>query len=276
MNDFRVCADKTIFDQFQYVAMSGLLSLLGRKSEKPTAPINFMADLAGGSLMCAFGIIMGLFEREKSGKGQVIDAAMVDGTAYIGSWLMKSKEMPMQVCGSENRGENVLDSGYHFYDTFETKDGKYMSVGAIEPQFYEALTKVLGIENFDQYVDNEKLKSVFTKAFLTKTQKEWMEIFDTIDACVFPVLTPEEAQAHQHNSERKTFQSENCESSVVLPNPAPKLSRTPGVLAKNQHKIKCGLVEQTLEILKEIGIEKSLVNELVNEDIVRLDVGSKL
>lgn len=256
--------------------MSGLLSLLGRKSEKPTAPINFMADLAGGSLMCAFGIMMGLFEREKSGKGQVIDAAMVDGTAYIGSWLMKSKEMPMQVCGSENRGENVLDSGYHFYDTFETKDGKYMSVGAIEPQFYEALIKVLGIENFDQYVDNEKLKNAFTKAFLSKTQKEWMEIFDTIDACVFPVLTPEEAQAHQHNKERKTFHSENCESSVVLPNPAPKLSRTPGVLAKNQHKVKGDLVAQTLEILKEIGIEKSLVNELLNEDIVRLDVGSKL
>lgn len=265
-----------LFTYFQYVAMSGVLSLLGRKSEKPTPPINFMADLAGGSLMCAFGILMGLFEREKSGKGQVIDAAMVDGTAYIGSWLMKAQEMPMRVCGAENRGENVLDSGYHFYDTYETKDGKYMSVGAIEPQFYEALIKVLGIEEgLDQYADNETLKEVFTRAFLSKTQKEWTKVFETIDACVFPVLTPEEAMIDQHNSERQAF--EKTESNVVLPNPTPKLSRTPGVLAKHQQsKINCDPVAETLQILKEIGIDKNHLNELLKEDVVRLDVGSKL
>lgn len=260
-----------------YVAVSGILSLLGRKSEKPTAPINFMADLAGGSLMCAFGILAALFERETSGKGQVIDAAMVDGTAYIGSWLLKAKEMPMQVCGSENRGENVLDSGYHFYDTYKTKDGRYMSVGAIEPQFYEALISALGIkDDVDQFSDNEKLKEVFTRALLTKTQKEWTDIFDEIDACVFPVLTPDEARAHRHNSERSTFVTEDNGSNVIIANPAPKLSRTPAVLAKNQHKYGRDLVGQTVEILKEIGIEKNHLKELFNEDVVRLETGSKL
>lgn len=256
-----------------YVALSGILSLLGRKSEKPTAPINFMADLAGGSLMCAFGILMALLERTKSGQGQIIDSAMVDGTAYIGSWLLKASQMPMKVCGADNRGENVLDTGYHFYDTYETKDGKYMSVGAIEPQFYEALVQTLGIENngLDQYSDNEALKQIFTQKFLTKTQKEWNEIFEKIDACVFPVLTPDEARAHIHNRQRNTFVDDE-KRDVVITNPTPKLGRTPGTI----NQCKKDLLGQTIEILGEIGIEKDQLRKLYETNVVLLESDSKL
>uniref|UniRef100_A0A336M2S2 CSON009466 protein n=1 Tax=Culicoides sonorensis TaxID=179676 RepID=A0A336M2S2_CULSO len=261
-----------------YVALSGILSLLGRKSEKPTPPINILADLAGGSLMCAFGIVAALFERAKSGKGQIIDAAMVDGTAYIGSWLMKSQEMPMKVCGADNRGENVLDSGYHFYDTYETKDGKFMSVGAIEPQFYEDLIKVLNLDGeLDQFSDNEKLKEIFTEKFKTKTQSEWTAIFNEVDACVFPVLTPEEARNHSHNRERETFLKSGDETDTVIINPAPKLSRTPAELAKSRFKqYNSDYVREAEEILNEIGIKKSELKKLQEDDIVRFESSNNI
>lgn len=258
-----------------YVAISGILSLLGRKTEKPTPPVNFAADLAGGSLMCAFGIVSALFEREKSGKGQIIDASMVEGTAYIGSWLMKSKELPMIACDADRRGENMLDSGAHFYDTYQTKDGKFMSVGAIESQFYEALAKIMGIEDVQNQFDDDDLKrKILTEKFLSKTQAEWSKIFDEIDACVFPVLTPNEARQHQHNTDCASFS--NTDKDVPIPNPAPKLSRTPAVLAKQQHHYGKDELNENLEILKEIGIKKSEIKELLENDIIRLENISKL
>lgn len=119
-----------------YVALSGLMSLFGRKNEKPFPPINLVADFGGGSVMCSLGIILALFERNSSGLGQVVDNAMVNGSAYLGSWLYRSQKLPLW---GKDRGENILDGGAHFYEIYETKDGKFMSVGALEPQFYEEL-----------------------------------------------------------------------------------------------------------------------------------------
>ncbi|XP_013855128.1 alpha-methylacyl-CoA racemase, partial [Austrofundulus limnaeus] len=126
-----------------YIAMSGLLSRLGRSGEKPYAPLNLLADFAGGGLTCALGIVLALLERTKSGRGQIIDASMVEGAAYTGSFVWKSQSIGMW---NRGRGENMLDSGAPFYDTYETLDGQYMAVGAIEPQFYKQLLKGLELD----------------------------------------------------------------------------------------------------------------------------------
>jgi alpha-methylacyl-CoA racemase len=121
-----------------YISTSGVLSMFGRKNEKPYAPVNFAADFAGGGLLCAFGICTALLERHRSGKGQIVDSAMVEGSAYVASWMFRSRELPIW---SQPRGGNALDGGAFYYDTYETKDGKFMAVGALEPQFYEQLLK---------------------------------------------------------------------------------------------------------------------------------------
>lgn len=121
-----------------YVALSGLLSRFGRKNENPHVPVNVVADFGGGGLMCALGILLALLERKNSGLGQVVDNSMVNGAAYLGSWIYRSQKLPVW---GQKRGENILDGGAHFYEVFKTKDGKFMSVGAIEPQFYAELLK---------------------------------------------------------------------------------------------------------------------------------------
>lgn len=253
-----------------YVAISGLLSMLGRKGEKPTPPINYAADFAGGGLMCAMGILMALLERHNSGKGQIVDASMVEGTAYVASWLLRSQPTPIW---GKPRGENFLDTGAHFYDTYETKDGKFMTVGAIEPQFYEKLIEKLGIteDEAPQDGDSDQTKELFNKLFKTRTQKEWCEIFDHTDACVFPVLSWQEAAEHPHNVARNVFSSKNGKLSV---NPAPKLSRTPGT-TKAFEKPKDNL-EMSWEILKEVGYGKEDVMKFYESEALLLDDKPKL
>ncbi|XP_008944114.1 PREDICTED: alpha-methylacyl-CoA racemase-like, partial [Merops nubicus] len=131
---------KSAGHDINYLALSGVLSKLGRKDENPYAPLNLLADFAGGGVMCAVGIVIALYERTRSGKGQVIDASMVEGTAYLSSFLWKSENLGLW---SRPRGENMLDSGAPFYETYRTSDGKFMAVGAIEPQFYDQFMKVL-------------------------------------------------------------------------------------------------------------------------------------
>ncbi|EDS43788.1 alpha methylacyl-coa racemase [Culex quinquefasciatus] len=232
-----------------YVALSGILSLLGRKDERPTAPINLAADFAGGGLLCAFGILAAVLERHNSGKGQVVDHAMVEGAAYVGSWLIRSQKLPIW---GRPRGENMLDTGVHFYDTFQTKDGKFMSVGAIEPQFYKELLEGLDLQmELPQYEDVEKSKHLFEAIFLTKTRDEWTKIFQDRDACVFPVLDMDEAYKYPHNREREVFLDKVKTNDELVPTPAPKLSRTPaqsGALAPEKDEL------QTVEeILNEVG-----------------------
>jgi alpha-methylacyl-CoA racemase len=184
-----------------YIAVSGVLSLFGRKGEKPYPPGNLMGDFAGGGAMCFLGILLALFAREKNGFGQVVEANMVDGSAVLAT--MPRLGLKTEVWKRE-RGTNMLDGGAPFYDTYETKDGKHMAVGAIEPQFYAALLKGLGVRpsdlpgNRDKREDWPVLKEYFAKVFKTKTRKEWEAIFDGTDACCTPVLTHEDLEKQGH------------------------------------------------------------------------------
>lgn len=252
-----------------YLAMSGLLSLFGRYNENPIFPVNLGADFGGGGLMCALGIILALYERSVSGKGQVVNCDMVSGTAYLGSWLYRSQKLP--IWGKE-RGKNILDSGSHFYEVYKTKDDKFISVGAIEPQFYDDLLKGLGLNNeqapqFDKFEENKEL---FSNIFATKTQKEWCEIFDKLDACVAPVLLLNETPHHVHTKDMFTVDAEGN----AVPLPRPRLSRTPAEPSSVNRDLVVG--EHTAEILKNLGFSKKAIVKLEEEGIVQTHKLSKL
>lgn len=228
------------------------------------------ADFGGGGLTCAFGILLALFERSKSGLGQVVDNSMVRGAAYLGSWLYRSQKLPVW---GQQRGKNILDGGAHFYEVYKTKDGKFMSVGALEPQFYMELIEGLGLseEEAPQIGDFESLKELFTKKFSEKTRDEWCQIFDSTDACVVPVLDITEAPKHPHNLEQNTFVDVN---DGVAPQPAPLLSRTPGktmALSKVPNR-----GEHTKKILLELGYTEQSIGALENEGVIECFWISKL
>ncbi|XP_066471817.1 alpha-methylacyl-CoA racemase [Tiliqua scincoides] len=242
-----------------YLAVSGVLSKLGRKDENPYAPVNLLADFAGGGVMCAMGIIMALYERTKSGKGQVIDASMVEGAAYLSSFLWKSQNLGLW---NRPRGENLLDSGAPFYETYKTADGKFMAVGAIEPQFYVQFISGLGLDlqklpSQMSYSDWPDMKKMFADIFSRKTQAEWCAIFESTDACVTPVLPFSEVASNPHNKERGSFlQNDQGE---ISPRPSPLLSRTPATPSSKRDPF---VGEHTEEILLEYGLS--------NEDIAKL------
>lgn len=247
-----------------FIAVSGLLSLLGRRNEKPTAPINLAADFGGGGLLCALGIMMALYERTKSGFGQVVDASMVEGSAYLSSWIFRSQKHPYW---GQPRGENVLDTGSHFYDTYETKDGKYMAVGALEPQFYSKLLHGLGFsdEEVPQMENSEAHRELFTKRFQERTQQEWCEIFDGTDACVTPVLSLDEAPRHPHNAERNSFVT-YVDHNIPAPAAAPRLSRTPPITKAIEPKSQHG--EHTVEILIDNNYTMQEIEKLQHEGVI--------
>lgn len=254
-----------------YVALSGLLSLFGRYGDNPLPPVNVLADIGGGGITCTLGILLALIERSKSGKGQIVDSSMVEGTAYLGTWFYRGKNT-LPLWGQE-RGKNVLDSGTHFYEVYKTKDGKYMSVGALEPQFYDQLLAGLGlnIEEMPQFGNFDEMKEIFKQKFSEKTRDEWCEIFDSTDACVAPVLTLEEAPLHPHNVQQKTFtKTENFYS----PNPHPRLDRTPGESLSTQPLPQTG--QHTKEILIDLGYSSEMIKELENEGVVECYKHSKL
>ncbi|KYN14184.1 Alpha-methylacyl-CoA racemase [Trachymyrmex cornetzi] len=244
-----------------YLGLSGLLSLFGRYNEKPIPPINLAADFGGGGLICALGITLALYERTKSNVGQVIDASMVEGSAYLGSWLFRSQKMGIW----ENpRGRNLLDTGSHFYDTYETKDKLFMCVGAIEPQFYEIFLEKLGLssDEIPQYKNFEENRRKITEIFKTKTQAEWCAIFDSTDACVTPVLNLKDVMLHIHNKQRQTF---TIVGDNLFPNPAPRLSRTPGISLGVQRNPQAG--EDTVQILTELKFQPNEIDHLLSNGI---------
>jgi alpha-methylacyl-CoA racemase len=209
-----------------YIAVAGALEPLGRAGERPHAPLNLIGDFAGGGMLLAVGILAALLERERSGCGQVVDAAMVDGSALLmalfhgmiadGSWPFP-------------RGANLLDGGAPFYDTYETSDGGFVAVGALEPPFYAALLDGLGLAEADLpgQLDRDRwpaLRARFADVFATRTRDEWAAVFAGTDACVAPVLSPTEAPAHPHNRARKTFVEVD---GLAQPAPAPRFGRTP-------------------------------------------------
>ncbi|MBU0735338.1 MAG: CoA transferase [Proteobacteria bacterium] len=210
-----------------YIALSGALSLFRRKGERPLPPCNLLGDFAGGGMLCAMGILLALIERSRSGKGQVVDAAMLDGAANLSTLfygLLAHHLMTLDI------GTNALDSGAPFYQTYETADGRFMAVGAIEARFYAELLEGLSIDpltlpqQFDMLKWPEMIER-FAGVFKTKTRDQWAAIFDGKDACVAPVLDLNEVSQHPHNREREIIINID---GVPQPAPAPKLSRTPG------------------------------------------------
>lgn len=213
-----------------YFAMSGSLMLCGRADEIPLPNLNLVADMGGGGMMMAFGIVCALLEARASGQGQVIDAAMTEGTALLSTMIHGFRAMHFW---SDRRGDNLLDGGAPFYDVYRTEDGQFMAVGAIEPKFYAELIAGLGIDpaDFPQQHDRAawpQIKARFTALFASRTRIEWEEVFAGRDACVTPVLSPDEAAVHPHAQARGMF---GRPGDLLQPMPAPRFSRTPGAVA---------------------------------------------
>jgi alpha-methylacyl-CoA racemase len=208
-----------------YIAIAGALEPLGRAGERPHAPQNLLGDFAGGGLMLALGVVSALFERDRSGRGQVVDAAMVDGAALLTTFL---HGMHANGLWAGERGTNVLDGGAPFYDTYETSDGKYMAVGCVEPQFYAEFLNTLGIAEPGLPFQLDpggwpEMKKLIGDAFGRKTRADWSDIFADSDACVTPALSPLEAHEHPHNQARRAFVEID---GVRQPAPAPRFSRS--------------------------------------------------
>lgn len=209
-----------------YIALAGALAHFGRAGEKPTPPINMVGDFGGGGMMLAFGMVSALLHVAHGGKGQVIDAAMTDGTAVLMSMI---HGMANQGLWREDAGVNLLDTGAHFYDVYETADGKFVSIGSIEPQFYAELRARLGLAQdpeFDAQMNPAgwpKLKDRLAALFRTKTRAEWDALLEHSDACYAPVLTMSEAREHPHNAARETFVDV---AGSPQPAPAPRYSGT--------------------------------------------------
>ncbi|XP_019655431.1 alpha-methylacyl-CoA racemase isoform X1 [Ailuropoda melanoleuca] len=272
-----------------YLALSGVLSKIGRNGENPFPPLNLLADFGGGGLMCTLGILMALFERTRSGKGQVIDANMVEGTAYLSSFLWKTQQIGLW---DQPQGQNLLDGGAPFYTTYKTADGGFMAVGALEPQFYKLLIEAVFQEGNESNItillelfyltkikrglglrhdelppqmsmsDWPEMKKRFADVFARKTKAEWCQIFDGTDACVTPVLTFEEVAHHDHNKERGSFITDE---QGVSPRPAPLLSDTPAVPSSQRDPY---VGEHTEEILREFGFSQVEINQLASDKVI--------
>ena len=214
-----------------YIALSGTLAHLGRAGERPTPPINLVGDFGGGGMLLALGICAALVEAGRSGEGQVVDAAMTDGSALLMTMIHSFQAMGIW---SDDRGSNMLDTGAHFYDTYECADGGYVSIGSIEPQFYAELLRLTGLEGEELPSQHDRtawadLKVRLEGIFKQKTRDEWSEIMEGTDVCFAPVLTMTEATTHPHNVARGTFTEV---AGIPQPSPAPRFSRTPGEIRR--------------------------------------------
>lgn len=243
-----------------YISLAGALAHFGRAGEAPVPPMNMVGDFGGGGMFLAYGVVCALLERSKSGRGQVVDAAMVDGTAILMTMFWAFSQMGAH---DENaRGTNLLDTGAHFYDAYECADGKYVSIGSIEPQFYAELLKLTGLDGdpeFARQMDKSQwphLKKRIAEVFRTKTRDEWCSIMEATDVCFAPVLTMSEAAAHPHNVERHMIIDI---AGVKQPAPAPRFSRTvPEVSGPPAHP-----GQHTREILTEWGFDAARIEALL-------------
>jgi alpha-methylacyl-CoA racemase len=241
-----------------YIALAGALAHFGRAGQKPTPPINLIGDFGGGGMFLAFGIVCGIVEARTSGTGQVVDAAMVDGAAVLMSMIWGFREIG--AFDEEHRGTNALDTGSPFYDTYETKDGKFIALGSLETQFYAELMERTGLagEGLPAQMDRDgwdKLRDRFTDLFKTKTRDEWNEILEGTDACYAPVLTMTEASRHPHIKARGTVVDFE---GVLQPAPAPRFSRTKPEIWRGVAKPG----EHTDEVLTEWGFTPDELEKL--------------
>jgi alpha-methylacyl-CoA racemase len=207
-----------------YIALTGVLNAIGRNGGPPVPPLNLIADFGGGGMLLAFGVVCALIEASRSGRGQVIDAAMVDGASLLAAMffgLLHGNQI------NDARGTNVLDTGAPWYNVYETKDGKFVSVGAIEARFFDELARRLELKGLDQHDRGRwpQMAQQFAKVFKSKTRDEWVGIFEGSDACFAPVLGWSEAPRHAHNRSRRAHVTVN---QIEQPAPAPRFSRTPG------------------------------------------------
>ncbi|GAC1316983.1 MAG: CaiB/BaiF CoA-transferase family protein [Acidimicrobiales bacterium] len=215
-----------------YIALAGALEPIGRAGEAPLPPLNLIGDFGGGGMLLALGVCAALVEAGRSGKGQVIDAAMVDGAALLTTMIHSFRAMGSW---SDERGTNLLDTGAHFYDVYETADGKYVSIGSIEPQFYAELLRLTGLTDdadFGQQMDRASwpaLKERLKDVFKSRTRAQWCEVMEGTDVCFAPVLSMAEAPGHPHIRERGTFTEV---AGVIQPAPAPRFSRTPASIQR--------------------------------------------
>ena len=208
-----------------YIALSGALHAIGRPGEPPVVPLNYIGDFGGGAMFLAFGVLCALLETKTSGRGQVVDAAMTDGAALLSAMMYGMKASGAL---SNQRGENLLDGGAHFYDTYACADGKYVAIGSIEPQFYALLIKLCGIDDpaFQAQRDPHAwplLKYRLADVFKTKNRAEWCALMEGTDVCFAPVLDWDEAPQHPHNQARETFIDI---AGVIQPAPAPRFSHS--------------------------------------------------
>jgi alpha-methylacyl-CoA racemase len=238
-----------------YISLTGMLHAIGR-SGPPSPPLNLVGDFGGGAMYLAFGVVCALLEARSSGKGQVVDAAMVDGAASLGTAIFGLRAAGIW---NENRADNILDSGAPWYDVYETADGKYISIGSIEERFFNLLLEKLDLRapelrNRDRS-NWPRLRTVLTNAFRTRTRADWCKLMEGSDICFAPVLTMDEAPAHAHMQDRGVF----CEiDGVVQPGPAPRFSRTRPEVRSAPSVVG----EHTDEILAEFGFSDEEIGRL--------------
>ena len=248
-----------------YIALTGALGAMGSKDTPPFPPLNLVGDFGGGGMLLAMGICAALVESSKSGKGQVIDAAMTDGSA-----LLMTMMYGMYSAGQwkDQRDSNLLDGAAHFYGCYECKDNKYISIGSIEPQFYAALIRCMQLDEttFNNQFDQKQwpeLKKIVSERFKTRTRDEWCEIFKGNDVCFAPVLSLQESVNYQHNKDRQTFVEI---AGINQPAPAPRFSRTESQV--KHPPLKVG--SNTQEIIDELNLTMD-TDFLISQNIIRLD-----
>jgi alpha-methylacyl-CoA racemase len=208
-----------------YIAVTGVLASVGHAGEPPVPPLNLVGDFGGGSMFLVLGVLAALLERERSGAGQVVDAAMVDGASYLLTLIYSQLASGLW---RNERGANLLDGGAPFYSAYECADGRFVAVGALEPQFFQNLVATLGLEDIPPQHDRRAwpvMRGMFETAFRSRARDEWAEVFANVDACVTPVLDLAEAPKGSHLQARGTFADA---FGVIQPQPAPRLSRSPG------------------------------------------------
>jgi len=246
-----------------YISLTGALHAIGRPGEKPVPPLNLVGDFGGGALYLAMGMLAALVEANRTGKGQVVDAAMTDGATSLMAMFYGFTASGMW---QEPHGTNMLDGGAHFYDTYETKDGKWISIGSIEPQFYAILREKAGLTDaiWDAQMDRAKwpeLKAKIEAVFKTRTRDEWCAIMEGTDICFAPVLSITEAKDHPHNKARETIV---VVDGVAQPNIAPRFSRTPSKIQGPVPQVG----ENTLEVLKGWGFSDGDVESLKKAEAI--------
>ena len=253
-----------------YIALIGALHSIGRKGEAPVPPLNLVGDFGGGGVFLALGVVSALLETQKSGKGQVIDVAMIDGAASLMAGIYG-----LRAAGkwTDNRGENILDTGAHYYNVYETSDGQYLSIGSIEAKFYAELLRLTGLEREELPHQNNRaewpsLTEKLAAIFKTRTLAEWNELLEGSDICYAPVLNMADAPNHPHNQERGTFVEVE---GVPQPAPAPRFSRTPSAIQRPP----ASPGEHTEEALRDWGFDTGELEQLRGSGAIGVRTAAK-